>query len=53
MVVRDDAPAGSTTRPLLVPMIKWSLMIVALFWTLLYRASQEGDRVPEFMYVNF
>ena len=37
----------------LILTVKWSAMIVALLWTLVYRLSEESSRLPEFVYVNF
>lgn len=34
-------------------LLKWSLMAVAVFWTLVYRLSEEAAKIPEFVYVNF
>ena len=33
--------------------VKWSAMLVALFWMLVFRLSQSVERLPEFVYVNF
>ena len=32
---------------------KWSAMAFALFWTFVYRLSQEGIELSGFVYVNF
>jgi hypothetical protein len=32
---------------------KWSLMFAILFWTLIYKLSQQAVHLPEFVYVNF
>jgi hypothetical protein len=34
-------------------LIKWSGMLIALFWVLIYKLSQQNLRLPEFVYVNF
>jgi hypothetical protein len=33
--------------------IKVSLMLIALLWILIYRLSESGPRMPDFVYVNF
>lgn len=32
---------------------KWSLMSGTLFWTLVFKLSERGLQVPDFVYVNF
>ena len=32
---------------------KWSLMSAILLWTLVYKLSEHGIKVPDFVYVNF
>jgi hypothetical protein len=34
-------------------LIKWSAMIGAIGWMLVYRLSEQAARIPEFVYVNF
>ena len=34
-------------------LIKWSLMSSAVMWMIIYRASLNAVRLPEFVYVNF
>lgn len=34
-------------------LLKWSLMAVAIAWTIVYRLSEEAAKVPEFVYANF
>lgn len=53
MAVNQPAPSSGLDRATLLRLTKWALMLVALLWTLVYRASQEGSGAPEFMYVNF
>jgi hypothetical protein len=38
--------------PLLLA-FRWSLMLAAIFWTLVYKLSETGVKVPDFVYVNF
>ena len=33
--------------------LKWSLMSAAIFWTAVYKSSERGLKVPDFVYVNF
>jgi hypothetical protein len=33
--------------------VKVSLMLVALLWMLIFRLSESGPRMPDFVYVNF
>lgn len=53
MAVIQRAPASGLDRATLLRLAKWALMLVALMWTLVYRASLEGSGAPEFLYVNF
>lgn len=32
---------------------KWSLMLTAVFWTLVFKLSELGIKVPDFVYANF
>lgn len=32
---------------------KWSVMSAGIFWTLVYKFSEGGVKVPDFVYVNF
>lgn len=34
-------------------LVKWTAMIGAIGWVLIYRLSEEAARIPEFVYVNF
>ncbi len=34
-------------------LFKWSLMVAAIFWVLVYKLSQTQAQLPEFVYVNF
>ena len=34
-------------------LIKWSLMICAIFWTLIFQLGEDLQVLPEFVYVNF
>jgi hypothetical protein len=44
-----------TTKPLSPArrFLLWSIMAAAVFWTLVFQASQRDTTVPEFVYVNF
>jgi hypothetical protein len=42
-----------TVRPTYWTALKVSLMLSALFWTVIYRLSESVARVPDFVYVNF
>ncbi len=53
MVVKHGAEPADPSRATLVRIVKWALMLVALFWVVVYRAAQDGGGVPEFVYVNF
>ena len=33
--------------------LKWSLMSGAVFWAVVYKLSERGLKVPDFVYVNF
>jgi hypothetical protein len=32
---------------------QWALMTAAIFWTIVYKLSESGVKVPDFVYVNF
>jgi len=32
---------------------KWSLMTGIILWTVVYKLSERGLKVPDFVYVNF
>ena len=32
---------------------QWALMLAAIFWTIVYKLSESGVKVPDFVYVNF
>jgi hypothetical protein len=34
-------------------LVKWSLMLTAIVWTMVFRLSEEASKVPEFVYANF
>jgi hypothetical protein len=34
-------------------LFKWSVMSGVIFWTLVYKLSERGLKVPDFVYVNF
>lgn len=34
-------------------LLKWSLMIVVIIWTLVYQLGEDRQALPEFVYVNF
>jgi len=34
-------------------LLKWSLMLAAIFWMFVFQLSEKGLEVPEFVYVNF
>jgi len=34
-------------------LLKWSLMIWATIWTLIFQLGQESQGLPDFVYVNF
>ncbi|MCC6672779.1 MAG: hypothetical protein IT458_17065 [Planctomycetes bacterium] len=44
---RPRTPAATAT------LWKWSWMLAALFWTLVYRLARAGGAVQDFVYVNF
>jgi hypothetical protein len=33
--------------------VKWCVMTAAIFWTVVYKLSESGVKVPDFVYVNF
>lgn len=33
--------------------LRWSLMVAAIFWMIVYRLGSETSNLPEFVYVNF
>ncbi len=46
-------PPASAAAASLRQVFKWSLMSGALFWSLVYKLSASGLKVPDFVYVNF
>ena len=34
-------------------LLRWSIMIAMVFWTLVYRLGLDKAQLPEFVYVNF
>jgi hypothetical protein len=34
-------------------LLKWSLMLVAILWTLIFQLGEDSQSLPEFIYVNF
>ena len=34
-------------------LFKWSLMLAAIFWMIVFRLAEQGGKIPEFIYVNF
>ncbi len=34
-------------------LLKWSLMSGAVFWVIVFKLSERGIKVPDFVYVNF
>ena len=56
MMVRDRTESESVRFEFLgayIGMVKWTAMIGAIGWVLIYRLSEEAARIPEFVYVNF
>jgi hypothetical protein len=45
--------ARAVAAPLEWTVFKWSLMTAILFWVLVYKFSERGLKVPDFVYVNF
>lgn len=45
--------ASSSAHPLLSRTFRWSLMSGAVFWAVVYKLSESGIKVPDFVYVNF
>ena len=39
--------------PRILLLVKWSAMVWAIVWTLIFRLGSEGSAIPEFVYVNF
>lgn len=37
----------------LLMVFRWSLMLAAISWTIVYKLSETGIKVPDFVYVNF
>jgi hypothetical protein len=35
------------------PIVKWAMMAVFIFWTLVYQLSQQGSEMAGFVYANF
>jgi len=52
MVVNETDPRAAR-HARRVTIVKWALMLTAVFWVLVYRAAEEDQGVPEFVYVNF
>ncbi len=36
-----------------VKLFWWSVMVAAIFWTLVYQLASAGAKLPDFVYVNF
>ena len=34
-------------------LLKWSLMVCAILWTLIFQLGDDTQALPEFIYVNF
>lgn len=34
-------------------LLKWSLMASGIFWMVVFRLSEQGLKLPDFVYVNF
>ena len=34
-------------------LFKWCLMAASIFWMVVFRLSEQGVKLPEFVYVNF
>jgi len=41
------------TRTKYWTLFKWSIMVAVIFWMVVFRLSEQGVKVPEFIYVNF
>ena len=35
------------------PLLKWSVMLMSLFWTIVYQLGSTVSDLPDFVYVNF
>jgi hypothetical protein len=35
------------------PILKWAMMTMCIFWTLVYQLSQKGSEMAGFVYANF
>jgi hypothetical protein len=46
-------PRAYPTSSLFWPLFRWSLMSGAVFWSVVYKLSSIGIKVPDFVYVNF
>ena len=33
--------------------IKWSIMVAGLFWMFVFRLSEQAEKLPDFIYVQF
>jgi len=33
--------------------LKWWVMLLCIFWMVVFRLSEQGVKLPEFVYVNF
>jgi len=33
--------------------LKWAIMTATIFWTIVFKLSELGVKLPEFVYVNF
>lgn len=49
--IKPRPSARSTTPELQV--FKWSLMASTTLWAIVYKLSEAGLKVPDFVYVNF
>lgn len=53
MVRKTDGGWLAGIDPGLIKLIKWSVMVSALLWTLVFQLGGEGSTLPDFVYVNF
>ena len=49
MKPRSETPMKSAEWQI----FKWSLMSSAVLWALVYKFSERGLKIPDFVYVNF
>ncbi len=53
MVVKPTSGSSDLTARQKSTLLRWSMMVAAVVWTLVYRLGLESSALTEFRYVNF